>query len=102
VYKKEVFNEYLIRHEKYHFKITEIYARRIKKEIKKIMFFDKTKIQNIINREKKAERAFQKQYDYDTYHSYVYKQQKKYEKQIDSLLSLLKNYKEPIVLLKNN
>ncbi len=95
VYKKNNDSEELLSHEKYHFKITELFARKAKCKISKLTYFEKERIRNIIEEMKIKERKFQKKYDYDTFHSYVYGEQKKYEKRIDSLLNLLSIYKKP-------
>lgn len=47
------------------------------------------------------ERAFQKEYDYNTFHSYVLSEQKKYEKEVDSLLTLLIKYKNPKIIIND-
>ncbi len=95
VYKKNTNSYELLTHEKYHIKITELFARKAKEEISKLRQFEKNKIEEIIERAKKEERKFQREYDYNTFHSYVLKEQKKYEKKVDSLLNLLTEYKRP-------
>jgi hypothetical protein len=95
VYNKNSGSKELLNHEIYHFKITEIYARKAKKEISEIKNITKFEIEDIINKTKVKEQEFQEKYDYDTFHSYVLKEQIKYEKNVDSLLYLLKNYKNP-------
>lgn len=95
VYKKSTNSKELLSHEKYHIKITELFSRKAKERISKLNQFDKKEIENIINTIKKEERKFQKEYDYDTFHSYVLSEQKRYEKEIDSLLNLLIEYKKP-------
>lgn len=95
VYNKNTFNTELLSHEKYHFKITELYVRKAKKRISNLTQFNEDEIQNIIDQTKKQERDFQIKYDFDTFHSYVLREQKKYEKEIDSLLNSLNQYKDP-------
>lgn len=95
VYNKNSSSKELLNHEIYHFKITEIYTREAKKEISEIKTISKAEIKNIIKKIKVREQKFQEKYDYDTFHSYVLKEQTKYEKNVDSLLYLLKNYKNP-------
>lgn len=95
VYNKNSDSKELFKHEIYHFKITEIYAREAKKEISEIKNITTSEIENIIKKAKIRESKFQEKYDYDTFHSYVLKEQIKYEKNVDSLLHLLKNYKNP-------
>jgi hypothetical protein len=95
VYKKNTNSKELLSHEKYHIKITELFARKAKKKISNLNRFEKDEIEGIIRETKKEEREFQKEYDYNTFHSYVLSEQKKYEKVIDSLLYLLTEYKNP-------
>ena len=95
VYKKNTNSKELLTHEKYHIKITELFARKAKEKISKLNKLDEKKIEVIIRQAEQDERTFQKQYDYDTFHSYVLNEQKKYEKEVDSLLNLLTEYKEP-------
>ncbi|MEO5775691.1 MAG: hypothetical protein ABIQ27_02230 [Flavobacterium sp.] len=94
VYNKNTAGNELFDHELFHFKITEVFARKARKEIseKKNISFDE--IKKIVEQARINENEFQKKYDYDTYHSYVLSQQKKYQKEIDSLLHLMTNYSE--------
>ncbi len=95
VYKKNTNSKELLTHEKYHIKITELFARKAKEKVSKLNRFEKNKIENIIKQAINQERKFQKEYDYNTFHSYVLSEQKRYEKEIDSLLNLLAEYKNP-------
>lgn len=99
VYKTNTNSEELLTHEKYHIKITELFSRKAKAKISNLKKFNKNKIEGIIREVKTNERAFQKKYDYDTFHSYVFSEQKKYEKEVDSLLTLLKEYKKPKITI---
>jgi len=69
VYKKNTNSKELLTHEKYHIKITELFARKAKKEISNLKTFDENKIEGIIRDAERKERAFQKEYDYNTFHS---------------------------------
>lgn len=97
VYNKNSNSKDLLRHELYHFKITEVYVRKAKKEISETKNISDSDIKSIIENAKMKEREYQANYDYDTFHSYVFKQQKKYERSIDSLLYLLKMYQNPTI-----
>jgi hypothetical protein len=88
-------------HEKYHIKITELFVREAKKEISNLKIFNKNKIKEIIRKVKTKERAFQKEYDYNTFHSYVLSEQKKYERKVDSLLTLLSVYEKPKITIND-
>ena len=94
VYNKHSNSLELLTHEKYHIKITELFARKMRKEVSEISSSSKDQIRSIVKSFKKKEREFQKQYEYDTFHSYVYSEQKQYERRIDSLLSLLTDFKK--------
>ena len=97
VYNKNSNSKDLLKHELYHFKITELYARKAKKEISETKNITDSFIDSIIKSAKLKEQKYQAKYDYDTYHSYVFKEQKKYERNIDSLLYLLKMYQNPTI-----
>lgn len=95
VYKKKNNSKELLSHEKYHIKITELFTRKAKKQISLLEKFDENKINEIIKNIKEKENNFQQEYDYNTFHSYVLSEQKKYEKAVDSLLNLLSAFKKP-------
>ncbi len=99
VYKKNTNSTELLTHEKYHIKITELFVRKAKKEISDLKTFDENQIKGIIRDAETKERAFQKEYDYNTFHSYVLSEQKRYEKQVDSLLTSLNQYKNPKIII---
>ncbi|PBJ14430.1 hypothetical protein [Flavobacterium sp. ACN6] len=99
VYNRKVFSNELLNHELYHFKITEAYTRMIKNEISKRKNVSKREIEDLIENLKNSERQFQWKYDDDTFHSYVLREQKKYEKNIDSLLMTHINFKTPKVYI---
>ncbi|MDC3388782.1 hypothetical protein OAX11_04670, partial [Flavobacteriaceae bacterium] len=84
VYNRKSNSKELLNHEMYHFKITELFARKIKEEIDILKNKTKENIDEIINSNLKKEKYYQIAYDKDTFHSYVLKEQKKYEKNIDS------------------
>ena len=95
VYKKNTDSNELLNHEKYHIKVTEVFARKAKERISKLKRIDEKQIRKIIQQIKKEEKKFQKNYDFDTFHSYVLSEQKRYEQEIDSLLNLLNEFKHP-------
>ncbi len=99
VYNRNSYNFSLLKHEKYHFKITELYSRITKKQLSEKTDLTTDSIKFIIEQYKNLERKFQAEYDFNTNHSYVNKEQLKYEKKIDSLLYLYKNFKKDKILL---
>ena len=100
VYNSKINSSELLQHEIYHFRITELFARKIKKRISVIKNPSKGVIEKIIIKAKSEEKILQKAYDKDTFHSYILKEQKKYEKNIDSLLYLLNKFKQPKIIIK--
>lgn len=101
VYKKSTNSKELLTHEKYHIKITELFVRKAKKRISDLNTYNENKIKEIIKDIKKEERAYQKKYDYDTFHSYVLSEQKRYEKEVDSLLTSLNLYEKPKIIIND-
>ncbi|MBP2834193.1 hypothetical protein J8281_18490 [Aquimarina sp. U1-2] len=101
VYNNHSTSKELLSHELYHFKITELYTRKLKKKLSNLKTNNTAVIEEIISNTRIEERSYQKQYDYDTFHSYVYGEQKKYEKIIDSLLNLLSKFKQPKVIIND-
>ncbi|MCX2745329.1 hypothetical protein OO013_15735 [Mangrovivirga sp. M17] len=95
VYKKNINSKELLTHEKYHIKITELFVRKAKERISELQRFDENKIEGIIRQTMREERKFQKDYDFNTFHSYVLSEQKRYEREVDSLLNLLIEYRKP-------
>ncbi len=101
VYNKNTNSKELLSHEKYHIKITELFARRAKKELANLKVFEETKIEEIIQKTRKEERKYQGEYDFNTFHSYVLSEQKKYQKEVDSLLTLLVKYEKPKIIIND-
>ncbi|MEO9952329.1 hypothetical protein [Nonlabens sp.] len=99
VYDQQTYSEELLRHEKYHFKITELFTRKAKQEISILSYTSSSEVLDIIENTYLEEREFQKKYDYDTFHSYVLGEQKKYERQIDSLLLDLQSFNNPKIII---
>ncbi|NER18409.1 hypothetical protein [Spongiivirga citrea] len=102
VYAKNNNDKYLLQHELYHFRITELFARKIKQEIDTTSIKSKTRINQIILKHFDSLGNYQKSYDYDTFHSYVLKEQRKYEKEVDSLLLLLNKYKKSNIVINES
>jgi hypothetical protein len=102
VYNKKVFSKDLLRHEMYHFRITELYVRIVKNKISKLKNHNKEKIKNLIYETMFEENNFQKEYDNNTFHSYVLSEQKKYEMEVDSLLFLYSKFKNPKIYINEN
>lgn len=99
VYNKNTNSSELLTHELYHFKITEIFARKARKKISTINNLSEESTGKIINDFKFLENEFQKKYDYETHHSYIYSKQVKYQKLIDSTLISLNEFKKTKILI---
>ncbi|UII26141.1 hypothetical protein LVD15_23015 [Fulvivirga maritima] len=95
VYKKNSNSQELLTHEKYHIKITELFVRKAKEKVSELLDIESDKIRSIIRECDLDEQKFQDEYDYETFHSYVLSEQKRYEERVDSLLDLLAEFKKP-------
>ncbi|CAM3698373.1 hypothetical protein FLGE108171_10950 [Flavobacterium gelidilacus] len=102
VYNKESRFKDMLTHELYHFKITELFARRAKEKISTFEKISKKEINIIVEEMEYEERKFQIKYDYDTHHSFIYNKQIEYQKTIDSLLLKLNNFKKPKIKIYEN
>jgi hypothetical protein len=88
----------LLQHELYHFRITEIFARKCRQELSELKQVPSNQmLDDIIDSQKTLEREMQYRYDDESYHSYIMKEQKRWEKKIDSLLTLSEKYKNPVI-----
>jgi hypothetical protein len=100
VYNRNIRSAGLLTHELYHFHITEYFTRLIKADIlqteRKI---SRSEIRKIAMKYFEMENAMQVQYDDETYHSYVLKEQKRWETKIDERLWTLNKFSAPTVSL---
>lgn len=102
VYNKNTFSKDLLKHEMFHFRITELFVRIAKNKISKLKNPNKEKIKGLIQETQNEENNYQRRYDDDTFHSYVESEQKKYEKEIDSLLYLHTKFKKSKIHINEN
>lgn len=93
-YKSNIKSKSLLKHEIYHLHITELHARLIRREIlnKGYQSLDKIKARFLAQ-----ERKMQREYDYETNHSYVLKKQIEWEDRIDRKLKELERFSETII-----
>lgn len=94
VYIDDLENEDLLRHEIYHFHITEIWAREFRKKVSQLKQTPTNKIlksiyKNII----RESNLMQTSYDYDSNHGYLLGNQISWQNRVDSLLNDLKDFK---------
>ncbi|PTB96147.1 hypothetical protein C9994_08595 [Marivirga lumbricoides] len=100
VYNNQIFADRLLTHEIYHFHITEYCARLMRKDIiENIDRGGEICLSDLRTKYFRKERLLQKQYDEETYHSYVYAKQIHWQEKIDSLLISLENYSNPVIIL---
>jgi hypothetical protein len=90
---------YAINHEQKHFDITEIFARKIRKELINSTA-NEQEVQNIYFSNAKACRDFQDLYDKETLHSLQKANQDVWDKKISDLLASLEPYKEKAIYIK--
>lgn len=85
----------LLEHEQLHFDIAELYARKIRKAIHELQvqkIEDRNKYYAIINKMLDELDSVEDQYDKETIHGMIVKEQAKWEKNIKQQLEELKNY----------
>lgn len=94
-----VHDDYALRHELYHFNISEIVARRFRKKISDIKHQNPTKktIEDLYSEFISELREIQKQYDDDTDHSLIIEKQKDWDYIVDSLLNQYSYYAIPVI-----
>jgi hypothetical protein len=99
VFNKNAVDQNLLNHELCHFKITEYYARLIRKEISELPAeYNRTDIDEIKEKYNRLENDLQFQYDEETMHSYVLFKQKEWEAKVNKWLDSLKQYENPEVI----
>jgi hypothetical protein len=101
VFNSDLEDERLLKHELCHFRITEYFARMLRKEISgKPVSTATAELEALKNQYQRNEDEMQFRYDDETYHSYVLGKQLEWEKRMDSCLDLLKDHAAVSVLLK--
>ena len=98
VYNDKIVDRFLLKHELFHFRITEIFARKCRQELSRREGSPSDDaISEVIAFYEESETEMQLRYDEETYHGYLMKEQKRWEKNVDSLLNSLVEYKSPAV-----
>lgn len=93
----------LLKHEQLHFDITELFARKLRKELSKRKFKSKyvnKEIQCVVDRLEREKNDYQNLYDKETKHSQSIKQQIDWEKSVAVQLEELREYATAQVLIK--
>lgn len=102
--KKEKKNDKLLEHEQRHFDITELYARKLKKEISEREFSYSKSLQKKLNKLYQnwvgRLNTEQKSYDKETKHHLNQEGQKKWNKRINAELDKLKDYTHSRIVKK--
>ncbi len=102
VFEQHMRNPGLLTHELYHFHITEYCTRLLRKEIlDHNRPVSRSKLDELCKKYEAVERDMQIMYDDESYHSYVLKEQIRWEHYIDNALAQLNPYREPVLYLKN-
>lgn len=101
VFNKRLIDKGLLTHELYHLHITEYCSRLLKKNIYEKRIWLEKEILEMKDHILEVENIMQRQYDNDSYHGYVLEQQKKWERNVDSLLISLDGYKESKIKLRS-
>ncbi|MEN8158019.1 MAG: hypothetical protein ABFS10_13795 [Bacteroidota bacterium] len=91
-------SDYLLRHEQYHFNMSEVYARKFKKLIYSLRdeSFSEEKLKSLYLSQLRELNAMQDRYDTDCDHSLLMERQKDWEYLIDSMLNSFAYYAEPL------
>ena len=94
-YKKDRVNRIVLAHEQLHFDITELYARKLRKQIDEASFSVdiKQEISNLHSKINKELKAFQNKYDSESDYSRSIESQKKWQIFVKHELSKLSKYK---------
>lgn len=101
IYNENLADKFLLSHEIYHFHITEYCARLARREISNTNDMpSSTELEKILQEHKELENQLQKQYDNESYHSYILKKQKEWEVKIDSLLLTVSSFKDTKIFFK--
>jgi len=97
--KKNYKQPHILKHEQYHFNLSEVYAREMRKAMQKIEIPSTKNVQLVYDEWIQKHKEAQEQYDRETAHSVNRAEQIKWENKIDSLLNSLSEYKSKIVIL---
>ncbi|NNE30795.1 MAG: DUF922 domain-containing protein [Winogradskyella sp.] len=94
-YHKDRSDDYILSHEQLHFDITELYARKLREQLSKLVVNQnvKAQMQRLHTRINKAVDLTQKRYDEESNHSINIEVQKKWEQFIQAELTKLDKYK---------
>lgn len=97
--RKESQTPELLIHEQYHFNLSEVIARKIRREMSNIHTIDAIALQEIYTKWIEISKDEQAQYDKETSHNKINSEQIKWQIKIDNELDSLKEYQNEIIYL---
>jgi len=100
--KKKKKSDHLLKHEQLHFDITELYVRKMRKEILSQKFTLKKyerNVSKILKKYSKESSAFQNKYDRETKHSINVAEQDRWNSLVEKSLKTLDAYKVPVFMV---
>lgn len=100
---KDIKNESLLQHEQLHFQITELFARKFRKELSETKFTMKQlsdELHKIHGRVFSDCREMQARYDKETNHSIIKEKQAEWNKKVQTELESLSNWSKTLVRAK--
>ncbi len=94
-FKEDAHTDYHLAHEQLHFDVTELFARKLRKQLDEQNFRcgEEESFENYIEQYLRNWEVTQQAYDFDTYHSVDKDKQKEWHHRIAFELSLLEDYK---------
>ena len=98
--KRDEQNPYILKHEQYHFHISEIFARRIRQDLVHVAEASTVEVQQVFDKWMERYQAEQTLYDQETSHSRIRTEQLRWENKIDKSLTELSEFRGPIVHLE--
>lgn len=94
-YKQDAFTDYILAHEQLHFDVTELFARKLRKQLSEQRFEcgEEEEFENYIEQYLRNWETTQQAYDFATHHSVDKDKQKEWHYRIAFELSLLEEFK---------
>ncbi len=97
-------SSYSLEHEQYHFNITELVARNFRKDASEFLNkkYDEQILEKLYIQNLSFLNEIQNNYDIQTDHSLIRKEQEKWVEIIDTLLIIFNDYKNPVISINDN
>ena len=101
-YNSDLENDRLLKHEVYHFHISEYCARLLRQQLSNSTeILTENKLDQLAEQTERFEDSLQFQYDDQSYHSYIAGKQLMWEKKVDSCLNATKDYTNTLIKLRS-